>query len=177
MNLGSREHQITEFLDIPDYVTLAGLVFGLSSIFASLQGHLGLATALIAAAVTCDFWDGRIARSLGRSGGFGVQLDGFSDIVTSILAVAVFGYCAGLDSPAAMAAMVLFATAGALRLSRFAITGTVEGYYEGMPVTCGLAIPLAYWLCLWWKLPVGWMPWLYVIPAFLMVSTIRVKKP
>jgi phosphatidylserine synthase len=73
--------------------------------------------------------------------------------------------------------MVIFCFGGALRLSRFAITGTVDGYYEGLPVTCGLAIPAGYWLSqvMGWR--IGWLEALYAAGAFLMVSTIRVKKP
>jgi phosphatidylserine synthase len=73
--------------------------------------------------------------------------------------------------------MALYGVAGALRLSRYAVTGTVNGYYEGVPVTFGLTIPVAFWVCQFLDLPTGWLPLLYAAGAFLMVSTIRVKKP
>ena len=177
MSPGHAEHRITRFLAIPDYVTLAGLLAALASIFASLEGHFVAATVFILFSVTCDFFDGRIARRIGREGEFGVQLDGFNDIITCVIGVTVFGYCIGLQSDLAMLCMALFCVGGVLRLSRYAITGTVDGYYEGVPVTFGLAILGAFWLCQWLDLPISWLPLLYALGAFLMVSTIRVKKP
>lgn len=170
-------HRITDFLEVPDYVTLAGMFAGLTSIFASLEGHLAAASVLIVFSIACDFFDGRIARKMGREGEFGTQLDCFNDLLTSVVSVSVFGYCAGLESPLAIGCMVLFCTAGALRLSRYAITGTVDGYYEGVPVTFGLSVPIGYWASTALGLPIGWLAALYAVGSFLMISTIRIKKP
>ncbi|MDP6116942.1 MAG: CDP-alcohol phosphatidyltransferase family protein [Planctomycetota bacterium] len=177
MKLTNSEHRIQRYIELPDYLTLAGMLGGIVSIFASLEGYPAIATLLICFSIFCDFFDGRVARKMGREGDFGVQLDGFNDYLTSIIAVCAFGYSVGLQSPLAVCCMVIFCFGGALRLSRFAITGTVDGYYEGLPVTCGLAIPGAYWLSQLMGWGIGWLEALYAAGAFLMVSTIRVKKP
>lgn len=177
MQTNRNQNAIDNFLRIPDVVTLAGLSMAVGSMFASLGGHLYVAAALILGGVLCDFFDGRLARRLGQDSPFGAAMDGFNDFATHLLAVVIFTYSAGLTSPLAIFCYSFFVALGAIRLSRYAVTGTVDGCYEGLPVSYSFAlVPLT----LYFRargLPLEPLLLLYVVPAFLMISCIRIKKP
>jgi len=172
----AEDHRILKLLGPADYVTLTGALSGLGSVFASLAGHLELAAALILVGVLCDFMDGRVARMTGRAGPLGAALDNLADVVIHLVAVVVFAYAAGLNGPWALAVYGVFLVAGVLRLARYELVGTVEGYYEGVPTPVSCAIPLVFLLCQHAGWPTAWIPLLYLALAVLMVSTLRVRK-
>lgn len=171
------EHSIFNFIGVADCVTLLGLTFSVLSIFASLSGSFILAACSILVSVVCDFFDGMIARKLGQEGEFGVAIDGFNDFLTFLVAVVVFGYAAGLQTPVAYICFAIFIVLGTLRLARFSITGTVDGYYEGLPASYSFLIIPAYFFLQKYDLSINFLLPLYVVPAFFMISTIRVRKP
>ena len=170
------DHRILKLLGPADYVTLTGALFGLGSIFASLSHYLEVAAALILLGVLCDFLDGRVARMTGRPGPLGAALDNLADVVIHLVAVVLFAYAAGLTGPWALAAYGLFLVAGVLRLARYELVGTIDGYYEGVPTPASCVIPLIYLACGYAGWQTGWIPVLYLALAVLMVSTLRIKK-
>ena len=170
------DHRILKLLGPADYVTLTGALSGLGSIFASLAGYLEVGAALILLGVLCDFLDGRVARMTGRGGPLGAALDSLADVVIHLVAVVVFAYAAGLSHPWALAVYGLFLVAGVLRLARFELVGTIDGYYEGVPTPASCVIPLVYLVCVYAGWHTGWIPLIYLALAVLMVSTLRIKK-
>jgi CDP-diacylglycerol--serine O-phosphatidyltransferase len=162
--------------------TLANLFCGWSCVVHAMRGELELAAPFIGVAIVLDILDGRIARMTGTASEFGLQLDSLADLVSFGMAPAVLAYAWGLAPLGRLGWAVgfLFVTAAALRLARYNIQkSTDKRYFVGLASPAAGAIvastvfyypeglqtrPLAF-------LAVA----LVIVPALLMVSTVRFR--
>jgi CDP-diacylglycerol--serine O-phosphatidyltransferase len=167
---------------LPSLFTLGNLFCGWSCIVYAMRGDLAIAAPFIGFAMVLDMLDGRIARMTGTTSEFGVQLDSLADIISFGMAPAVLAYAWGLAplGRPGWAVGFLFVTGAALRLARFNIqTHTDKRYFVGLASPAAAAIVAAtvfYY-------PTGpatrteallAIP-LVIVPALLMVSTIRFR--
>jgi CDP-diacylglycerol--serine O-phosphatidyltransferase len=168
---------------IPSLFTLANMFCGYACIIYAIRGDFETAAPFIGFAIVLDLLDGRIARMTGTASEFGVQFDSLADVISFGVAPAILSFTWGLESLGRMgwAAAFLFVTAAALRLARFNIqSGSVDKrYFVGMPSPAAAGVPAATV----YAYPVGLhdaseaLPALLmvVVPALLMVSTIRFR--
>jgi CDP-diacylglycerol--serine O-phosphatidyltransferase len=168
---------------LPSLFTMANLFCGYACVVYSLHGEYERAALFIGFAYFFDMLDGRIARLTGTASDFGVQLDSLADIVSFGIAPAILSFGWGLKSLGRLgwAAGFLFVAAAALRLARFNIqSGTTDKrYFVGMPSPAAAAIPASTVFFY----PGGLEDFraalpalaMVVIPALLMVSTIRFR--
>ena len=169
---------IYKLLKVADFVTLANAVSGLIAIIAAVYGRFNLAAALILLAVVFDALDGRVARFSKKSNELGKQLDSLADIVSFGVAPAVIGYMLGLRSWYGIAALSFYLICGVLRLARFNITDPkkIKGF-EGVPITVGgVTIALLVFVIGYFPNLLQYMPIVYVLFGFLMISSIPIKK-
>jgi len=124
---------------IPNMITCGNILSGILSLVLTLQGHYQPAAWLIVAAVFFDAMDGKVARSLGGSSEFGVELDSLADVVSFGAAPALLFYAVylwgWLGIGGALAA-AFFGVCGALRLARFNVCH-VPGPFQGLPIPGG----------------------------------------
>ena len=180
---------------MPSLFTLGNLFCGWSCIVYSLHGQLATAAIFIGVAMVLDMLDGRIARMTGTSSEFGVQLDSLVDLISFGMAPAVLAYVWALTplGRVGWAVGFLFVTGAALRLARFNLqqAHTDKRVFIGLPSPAAAAIPAAtvfYASDFAAKNSLGWITYLVgfdltpfvavgvvVIPALLMVSTIRFR--
>jgi CDP-diacylglycerol--serine O-phosphatidyltransferase len=167
---------------LPSLFTLANLFCGWACVVYAMQGDLETAAPFIGVALVLDMLDGRIARMTGTASEFGLQLDSLADIVSFGMAPAVLAYAWGLAPLGRLGWAVgfLFVTAAALRLARFNIQrNTDKRYFVGLasPAAGALIAATVYYY------PPGLpdkpeaflaVP-LVIVPALLMVSTIRFR--
>jgi CDP-diacylglycerol---serine O-phosphatidyltransferase len=170
-------HNILNYIGIAACITLCGVFMAAYSVFASMADNFILAGALIIGSTICDFFDGMVARKLHEESQFGVALDGFNDFLTYILCVVIFGYNIGLNSTFSIFCLTVFLFLGTIRLARFSVTGTVNGCYEGVPVSYSILIIPLFFLFKHFAVPLNLLLVVFVIPAFFMISTIKIKKP
>ena len=168
---------------IPSLFTLANMFCGYACIIYAIRGDYETAAPFIGFAIVLDLLDGRIARMTGTASEFGVQFDSLADVISFGVAPAILSFTWGLESLGRLgwAAAFLFVTAAALRLARFNIqAGSVDKrYFVGMPSPAAAGVPAATV----YAYPVGLhdaseaLPALLmvVVPALLMVSTIRFR--
>jgi CDP-diacylglycerol--serine O-phosphatidyltransferase len=168
---------------IPSLFTLANMFCGYACIIYSIRGEYYMAAPFIGFAIVLDMLDGRIARLTGSASEFGVQFDSLADVISFGVAPAILAFQWGLASLGRLgwAAAFLFVTAAALRLARFNIqSGSVDKrYFVGMPSPAAAGVPAATVFAY----PYGLhdvreaLPALLmvVVPALLMVSTIRFR--
>lgn len=168
---------------LPSLFTLANLFCGYACVVYTMRGEYATAAPLIGIAVVLDMLDGRIARMTGTASEFGVQFDSMADIVSFGMAPAILAFGWGLSSLGRLgwAAAFLFVTAAALRLARFNVQAgsTDKRYFIGMPspAAAGIVAATVY------AYPIGFtethlaapLVLLVVVPAALMVSTIRFR--
>ncbi len=167
---------LRKYLALPDILTLAGLAFSIFAIFSALKGDLLTATIFIFISAFFDYFDGKVARAVKRKGRFGVELDNLADVVLYLIVPIIFGFSAGLTNYLAMGIFTLFVMCGIARLARFAVCGTKDGCYEGMPVSYTLILPLIYFALLKFSINLDWLLIFYFIPSFMMISSVKVKK-
>ena len=167
---------------LPSLFTLANLFCGWSCIVYAMRGDLATAAPFIGVAMVLDMLDGRIARMTGTTSEFGVQLDSLADVVSFGMAPAVLAYAWGLAPLGRLgwAAGFLFVTAAALRLARFNIQkNTDKRYFVGLasPAAGALvASTVFYYPSGLHERPEAFLAVvLVVVPALLMVSTIRFR--
>jgi CDP-diacylglycerol--serine O-phosphatidyltransferase len=124
---------------IPNMITSGNILSGVLSMILTLQGHYQPAAWLIMAAVFFDAMDGKMARSLGGSTEFGVELDSLADVVSFGAAPALLFYAVflwGWFGIIGALAAAFFGLCGALRLARFNVCH-VPGPFQGLPIPAG----------------------------------------
>lgn len=167
---------------LPSLFTLANLFCGWSCVVYAMRGDLETAAPFIGVAMVLDMLDGRIARMTGTASEFGVQLDSLADVVSFGLAPAVLAYAWGLAPLGRLGWAVgfLFVTAAALRLARFNIQkNTDKRYFVGLASPAAgalIAATVFYYPVGLPDKPLAYLSVVLVlIPALLMVSTIRFR--
>ena len=170
---------------LPSFFTVGNLFCGYACVVYAMRGEYDTAALFVGIAFVLDMLDGRIARMTGTTSPFGLELDSLADVISFGLAPAVLSFSWGLTPLGrwGWAAGFLFVTAAAMRLARFNIQSTSAGadkrYFVGMPSPAAASVPAATVFAYPWGLhdPREALPALamVLIPAFLMVSTIRFR--
>ncbi len=169
---------------LPSMFTVGNLFCGYACVVYSTQGDFDIAALFIGFAMVLDTLDGFVARLTKSSTAFGVELDSLADVVSFGLAPAILAFSWGLWPLRRLgwAAGFIFVTAAAMRLARFNIqtaTVTDKRYFVGMPSPAAASV-IASTVYLY---PYGLqdrqaaLPALamVLVPAFLMVSTMRFR--
>ncbi len=169
---------------LPSLITVGNLFCGYACVMYAMRGDLTTAAPFIGVAVVLDMLDGRIARLTGTTSAFGVEFDSLADVVSFGLAPAVLASAWGPSELGrwGWAAGFLYVAAAAIRLARFNIqtgTQTDKTYFIGMPSPAAAGVPAAtiffYPYPLMGKAEAMAAIAVVVIPAILMVSTIRFR--
>jgi CDP-diacylglycerol--serine O-phosphatidyltransferase len=172
---------------LPSLFTVANLFCGYACVVYSTRSDFDTAALFIGIAMVLDTLDGFFARLTHSSSAFGVELDSLADVVSFGLAPAILAFTWGLWPLERLgwAAGFLYVTAAAMRLARFNVqsstttASTDKRYFVGMPSPAAAAV-IASTVYLY---PYGLqereaaLPALamVLVPAFLMVSTIRFR--
>ena len=168
---------------LPSVFTMANMFCGYACIVYSMRGEFVTAAPFIGFAIVLDMLDGRIARLTGSTSAFGIEFDSLADVISFGVAPAIMLFAWGLNPLGRLgwAAGFLFVAAAAVRLARFNIQSGSQDkrYFVGMPSPAAAGIPAATVYAYPWgfqtyaeALPVLA---LVIVPALLMVSTIRFR--
>src|SRR5919206_3636338 len=169
---------------LPSLMTVSNLLCGYASIVYSTRGDFDTAAVLIGVAMVVDTLDGFFARLTHSQSAFGAELDSLADVVSFGLAPAILAFTWGLWPLGRLgwAAGFIYVTAAAMRLARFNIqtnTLTDKRYFAGLPSPAAAAVITSTVYLYPWGLqdPRAAAPALamVLVPAFLMVSTIRFR--
>ncbi len=124
---------------IPNMITSGNLLCGMLSLILTVRGHYLPAAWMIPCAVFFDFIDGNVARAMGVSSNFGIEIDSLGDVVSFGVAPAILLYSVSLKSLYGVTGAIIaafFALCGALRLARFNLLH-VTGPFQGLPIPAG----------------------------------------
>ena len=175
---------------MPSMITTGNMACGFSAMLLAMNDHPSIAAMLIAAAIVLDIADGAVARLVGATSPFGVQLDSLADLISFGLAPATLIYTWVLpERPViAWAGAFLWLACAAFRLARFNFTidpTEDKRYFVGLPSPGAAAVVMATVFALndpevtgpdFRVGPAMLIPALIsVVPALLMVSTIRFR--
>jgi len=141
------------------------------SIYFTLNGRHEIAVICILAAILFDFLDGKVARATKKVTPLGHDLDSLADAVSFGVAPAALLMALSGSTLAAVSGIV-FALCGILRLARFNVA-PVKGGYEGVPIPIPSIFIAIYYFA---NLPTEYLPYLYLMFAILMISSIKIKK-
>lgn len=130
---------------IPSFVTIFALCLGISAVRYALDEKWTIAAGLIIFAGFMDGIDGRLARMLNSTSGFGAQLDSLADLVSFGVAPAIVTYLWILHEipykGVGWAVVLFFIICAAVRLARFnsKLEDTIEKeklkkYFTGVPM-------------------------------------------
>ncbi len=170
----------------PSMFTTANMACGFSAVPLAFSGEFTWAAILMSVAIVMDICDGAVARLVGATSPFGVQLDSLADLISFGLAPAILVYTWVLPEwpvVAWLAAFLWLACAG-FRLARFNFTIDPladKRYFVGLPSPGAAAVVIATVFAL--ENPVLSTPapsivvpaLISVLPALLMVSTVRFR--
>ena len=180
---------------VPNLFTLGNLTLGFISMAIAVEGverpHLlSFAGFLVLLAVLFDGLDGTMARLLDARSALGAQLDSLADLATFGLAPAVVMYVFvlrhytmslpnGIENfPIGMVLAAPFPALAAYRLARFNVEHD-DSSFKGLPSPiAGLIVALMPALFYdFLTIPSELLVGIYLLVAFLMVSTVRYSKP
>jgi len=172
---------------LPSLFTVANLFCGYSCVVYATRSDFDSAALFIAVAMVLDTLDGYLARLTNSSTAFGVELDSLADVVSFGLAPSVLAFTWGLWPLRRLGWAVgfLFVAGAAMRLARFNVQAKTTSvtsdkrYFVGMPSPAAAGV-IASTIYLW---PYGLQDRqsalpaiaMVLLPAFLMVSTIRFR--
>jgi CDP-diacylglycerol--serine O-phosphatidyltransferase len=169
---------------LPSLFTMANMFCGYACIVFAMRGEFATAAPFVGVAIVLDMLDGRIARLTGATSDFGVEFDSLADVISFGVAPSILAFAWGLHPLGRLgwAAAFIFAAAAAVRLARFNIqVGATHDkrYFVGMPSPAAAGVPAATVFAY----PAGLHTYtealpvlaLVIIPALLMVSTIRFR--
>lgn len=169
----------------PSMFTAANMACGFSAVPLAFNDHIHWAAALMMLAIVMDIADGAVARQVGATSPFGVQLDSLADLISFGLAPAVLVYTWVLPEWPVIAwlAAYLWLACAAFRLARFNFTidpSADKRYFVGMPSPGAAAVVIATVVALDTPTanvgPEILLPAVIsVVPALLMVSTVRFR--
>jgi CDP-diacylglycerol--serine O-phosphatidyltransferase len=168
---------------LPSLMTMGNLFCGYACVVYAMRGEFETAAPFIGFAFLLDMLDGRIARLTGTSSAFGLQFDSLADVISFGIAPAILTFAWGLSPLGRLgwAAGFVYVAAAAMRLARFNIQSGASDkrYFVGMPSPAAAAIPAS---TVFFS-PGGLQEYrdalpalvIMLVPAFLMVSTIRFR--
>jgi CDP-diacylglycerol--serine O-phosphatidyltransferase len=168
---------------LPSLFTMANMFCGYACIVYSMRGEFVTAAPFIGFAIVLDMLDGRVARLTGTTSAFGIEFDSLADVISFGVAPAIMAFAWGLQPLGRLgwAAGFLFVAAAAVRLARFNIQSGSQDkrYFVGMPSPAAAGVPAATV----YAYPYGFETFvealpvlaLVIVPALLMVSTIRFR--
>lgn len=180
------KNPILQQLDLPNLLTLAGLIFSSASAILAIQEHFYIAIICMIYAGLTDMLDGVVARKTERThlqSEIGKQLDSIVDVCSFGFAPVIFAYCFGLQDFLSVSTLMFYVSMNALRLSYFNSVGLIseadEEYFTGLPVTyAALFIPLTFTVS--FILSDSMMKWVldgvYLMLAIAMVSNFKMIK-
>ncbi|MDO5503563.1 MAG: CDP-diacylglycerol--serine O-phosphatidyltransferase [Actinomycetia bacterium] len=171
----------------PSIFTTGNMACGFASVLLAFRQHFGWAAGILFLAILLDIADGFVARKVGATSPFGVQLDSMADLISFGMAPAVLVHTWALDSwpIAAWAGAFFWLACAAFRLARFNVTVDPmadKRYFVGLPSPGAAAVIIATIFAL--DSPdvgprVGQVALLPVIvaivPALLMVTSVRFR--
>ena len=167
----------------PSMFTTGNMACGFSAILLAFDGHFHWAALMLAGSIVLDIADGAVARRVGATSPFGVQLDSLADLVSFGLAPAVLVHTWALPENPVLAWLSAFfwLACAAFRLARFNVTVDPladKKYFVGLPSPGATLVVIATILALrtsehgpWMLVPVG----VSIVPALLMVTTVRFR--
>ncbi len=135
---------------LPNLMTVAAIVAGLTAIRFGLHGHFVLAVQLIIVAGVLDGLDGRLARLLRSESALGAELDSLADFLNFGVAPALVLYMWGFQaiSDQGWIAAVVYAVCCVLRLARFNVGNKAQPgesskrFFTGVPAPAGALLAL-----------------------------------
>ncbi|NOZ01355.1 MAG: hypothetical protein GXP54_05635 [Deltaproteobacteria bacterium] len=170
----------------PSIVTAAGMLLGFSSIAVAASGRVETAAWLIVYCTFLDKADGSLARILGVSSRFGMEMDSYSDFTSFGIAPAALLWFSLYDTAAVPIWWVAFASLTwvlmtAVRLARFNVDDCADtDCFSGVPTTLAAGVFASLFLTLERAgLVTAWgsslIP-LFLALGILMVGRLRIPK-
>ncbi len=128
---------------LPNCITLASIVFGISSIPYSLASEFNKSIFMIVIASIIDWLDGYAARALKATSLFGAQLDSFADLLNFGVAPAFLMHLWSIENYGTSwwGFYIFYLICITIRLARFNTTKPKKiFFFEGVPSTIGAVI-------------------------------------
>lgn len=170
----------------PTIFTILNMMSGLSAVLLAFRGHFTLAAVLIALSIILDIADGGVARLVGATSPFGLQMDSLADLISFGFAPAILVHTWALPDYPVLSWLAAFFWLGcaAFRLARFNVTvdpTADKRYFVGLPSPAAAAVVMATIFALNQPDAGGYDASLIVpivisvVPAVLMVTSIRFR--
>lgn len=181
----SRTNQLR--VTAPSIFTTGNMACGFVSVLLAFRQEFAWAAGILFLAILLDIADGFVARKVGSTTPFGVQLDSLADLISFGMAPAVLVHTWALDSwpLAAWAGAFFWLACAAFRLARFNVTvdpTADKRYFVGLPSPGAAAVIIATIFAL--DSPevgprvgeVALLPAIVaILPAALMVTSVRFR--
>jgi len=166
---------VSLFWLIPNMLTVAGFVSGLTALKFALDGRWAGVIVLIALAAVFDALDGRTARRFKTSSAFGAALDSLSDLVVFGVVPALCLYLWALQDSGRLAwwATLFYAVSIALRLARFDSElpnppEYAKDYFTGIPAPAAGFLVLMP-ICAELEFQLGWVREASYVSAWMVL--------
>ncbi|MDT0215207.1 CDP-diacylglycerol--serine O-phosphatidyltransferase [Rothia sp. ARF10] len=170
----------------PTLFTIINMMSGLSSVLLAFRGEFTLAAILIAVSIIMDIADGGVARLVGATSPFGLQMDSLADLIAFGFAPAVLVHTWALPDYPVLSWLAAFfwLACAAFRLARFNVTvdpTADKRYFVGLPSPAAASVVMATIFALNQPDAGGYDTSLIVpvlvsfVPAVLMVTSIRFR--
>ena len=169
---------VLEFINVPNLVTTAGLIFGLVACYYIIEGDLRGTYICLFFSALLDSVDGFLAGKLNQKTRFGQYMDSLVDFfICCIMPVWMCIVFVGNDLPLTIAA-VFYCVCGLWRLAYYNVTASENrSYFTGLPVPSGLLLTgMAIWLVVYQDITPWFCAAIFILAGLMMISSMRLEK-
>ncbi len=164
---------------LPSGFTLANAFLGFFALLAVTSGEIVRATAFILFAALMDTLDGKVARQMGLTSDFGLQLDSLADTLSFVVLPATMIYFVFFNSTVGAVIGAVVILCGILRLAKFNLQESKKHYigistplFTAMILTLALAKELSP-ESVWAALPEAAYAAIFLLLALTMISPLN----
>ena len=164
---------------LPSGFTLANAFLGFFALLAVTSGEIVKAAVFILFAALMDTLDGRIARQMGLTSEFGLQLDSLTDTISFVVVPATIVYFIFFNSTVGAVIGAVVVLCGILRLAKFNVQESTKHYigistplFTAMVLTLALAKSLSP-ESVWAALPEPAYAAIFLLLALTMISPLK----
>jgi len=164
------------YFNIPNVITTAGLIFGITACYFLVAHNLRAAIVCLFFAAVCDLVDGYFATKLNQQSRFGQSLDSLVDFFICVIMPVWIVHAFMGDNWLLRFGLAFYCICGLWRLAYYNIN-EADKSFTGMPVPSAMMLVImATWSIVYMGFPEWALAVTFFVTGFLMLSYFRLNK-
>jgi len=164
------------YFNVPNLITTAGLIFGITACYYLVAENLRAAIVCLLFAAICDLVDGYFASKLNQQSRFGQAIDSLVDFFICVIMPVWIVHAFMGDNWPVRIGLAFYCICGLWRLAYYTIN-EADKSFTGLPVPSAMMlVTIATWSIVYMNFPQWVLTVTFFVTGLLMLSYFRLKK-